>query len=115
MTTSYVLEKQQELKKNKDLMREAERQAIARMEEEQALRKAASDARIQAKLDRIARGESAPAAVSVSIAAPEAAAVETKAKPKVASKKKQPKVEEDAVEEREESEDDQLEHSQAEE
>jgi hypothetical protein len=110
MTTSYVLERQQELRDNKKLMREAERQAIAKMEEEQALRKAASDARIAAKLDRIANGGSAP--VSVAVAAP---AVEVEAKPKKASKKKQAKVEKDAVEEREEPKDDQLEHQDVEE
>lgn len=110
MTTSYVLERQQELRDNKKLMREAERQAIAKMEEEQALRKAASDARIKAKLERIEKGESAP--VSVAVAAP---AVEVEAKPKKASKKKQAKVEKDAVEEREEPKDDQLEHQDVEE
>lgn len=110
MTTSYVLERQQELRDNKKLMREAERQAIAKMEEEQALRKAASDARIAAKLDRIANGGSAPVSVAV-----EAPAVEVEAKPKKASKKKQAKVEKDAVEEREEPKDDQLEHQDVEE
>ena len=96
MTTSYVLERQQELRENKKLMREAERQAIANTEEKQALRKAASDERIKAKLERIERGEPAPA--KVEIAAPEPAKAEViqeappkpkvKPKAKAASKKK---------------------------
>lgn len=90
MTTSYVLERQQELRDNKKLMREAERQAIAKMEEEQALRKAASDARIKAKLERIERGEPAPAKVEISAPEPAKAEVieETPPEPKVKPKAK---------------------------
>ena len=90
MTTSYVLERQQELRENKKLMREAERQALQNSDEEKALRKAASDARIKAKLERIARGEPTP--IEVNIAAPEPAEAEvieaTPPKPKVKPKAK---------------------------
>ena len=59
MTTSYILERQEDLKAHKKMMREAEKAAVEKMEEEKELRQAANEARIKAKLERIARGAAA--------------------------------------------------------
>ena len=95
MTTSYILERQKELKAYKKIMRDAEKAVVEKMEEEKRLRQAANEARIKAKVERIARGESAPVKASVSIEEPKAAVAETaeespkpKAKAKVSFKKK---------------------------
>ena len=56
MTTSYILERQEDLKAHKKMMREAEKAAVEKMEEEKELRQAANEARIKAKVDRIVRG-----------------------------------------------------------
>ena len=57
MTTSYILERQEDLKAHKKMMREAEKAAVEKMEEEKELRQAANEARIKAKVERIARGD----------------------------------------------------------
>ncbi len=107
MTTSYILERQKDLKVHKQMMRAAEKAAIEKMEEEQDLRRAANEARIKAKVERIARGEPAPVKAAVSIEAPAAAEVKVseeapkpKAKSKVSFKKKTVvKEQDDAAEE----------------
>jgi|GEM_PF-2383331 hypothetical protein len=107
MTTSYILERQKELRSHKELMRAAEKAEIEKMEEERELRQAANEARIKAKVERIARGDPAPVKTAVSIEAPAAAEVkasEEAPKPKEKSKvsfKKKPVVKEqdDAAEE----------------
>ena len=50
MTTSYILERQEDLKAHKKMMREAEKAAVEKMEEEKELRQAANEARIKAKV-----------------------------------------------------------------
>jgi hypothetical protein len=107
MTTSYILERQEDLKAHKKMMREAEKAAVEKMEEEKELRQAANEARIKAKVERIARGEPAPVKTAVSIEAPAAAEVKVseeapkpKAKSKVSFKKKTVvKEQDDAAEE----------------
>ena len=44
MTTSYILERQEDLKAHKKMMREAEKAAVEKMEEEKELRQAANEA-----------------------------------------------------------------------
>lgn len=107
MTTSYILDRQEDLKAHKKMMREAEKAAVEKMEEEKELRQAANEARIKAKVDRIVRGNAPPVKASVSVQAPKATEVEVaeeKPKPKAKSKmfsKKKPVIEEssDASEE----------------
>ena len=76
MTTSYILERQEDLKAHKKMMREAEKAAVEKMEEEKELRQAANEARIKAKVDRIVRGNAPPVKASVSVQAPKATEVE---------------------------------------
>ena len=61
MTTSYVLERQQELKELKALERATEASAMQKAMEEAVAKKKASDARISAKMKRIESGDAAPA------------------------------------------------------
>jgi hypothetical protein len=90
MTTSYILKRQAELRKNKALMRAAERAESEVVAENNRLAKLADAARLQEKLARIKQG--APAPVSVAIEAPSPVApktVQSKApKAKVSFRKK---------------------------
>jgi len=87
MTTSYILEQQVELRKNKALMREAERAEVEMLVEKKNLQQAADEARLSAKLERIKRGDAEP--VSVAIEAPKPVASKTIApKPKIFLRKK---------------------------
>ena len=61
MTTSYKLEAIKELKAQKKLEREAEANALVAKRQEEEKARQASEARIAAKLARIASGEPAPA------------------------------------------------------
>jgi len=90
MTTSYVLERQQELKELKALERAAEASAMQKAMEEAVAKKKASDARIAAKMKRIESGDAAPAiekaeaAVSENVsAAPKKSAIKKKAPKKL--------------------------------
>ena len=60
MTTSYILERQEDLKAHKKMMREAEKAAVEKMEEEKELRQAANEARIKAKVRGSQEGMRAP-------------------------------------------------------
>ena len=89
MTTSYILEQQADLRRNKALMREAEQAEIKMIAENKNLQQAADEARLEAKLARIKQGGSAP--VSVAIEAPSPVApktVQPKPKAKVSFRKK---------------------------
>ena len=89
MTTSYILEQQAELRRNKALMREAERAEVEMIAEKKNLQQAADEARLEAKLARIKQGVAAP--VSVAIEAPSPVApktVQPKPKAKVSFRKK---------------------------
>jgi len=90
MTTSYILKRQAELRKNKALMRAAERAESEVVAENNRLAKLADAARLQEKLARIKQG--VPAPVSVAIEAPSPVApktVQSKAsKAKVSFRKK---------------------------
>jgi len=89
MTTSYILEQQTELRRNKALMREAERAEVEMIAEKKNLQQAADEARLEAKLERIKQGVAAP--VSVAIEAPSPVApktVQPKPKAKVSFRKK---------------------------
>ena len=81
MTTSYILERQEDLKAHKKMMREAEKAAVEKMEEEKELRQAANEARIKAKVERIARGEPAPVKTAVSIEHPQQQRLKSLKKP----------------------------------
>jgi hypothetical protein len=56
MTTSYILEQQADLRRNKALMREAEQAEIKMLAEKKNLQQAADEARLEAKLARIKQG-----------------------------------------------------------
>jgi hypothetical protein len=75
MTTSYILKRQAELRKNKALMRAAERAESEVVAENNRLAKLADAARLQEKLARIKQG--VPAPVSVAIEAPSPVAPKT--------------------------------------
>ena len=64
MTTSYKLEAIKELKAQKKLEREAEANALVAKRQEEEKARQASEARIAAKLARIASGEPAPEPVA---------------------------------------------------
>jgi len=87
MTTSYKLEAIKELKAQKKLEREAEANALVAKRQEEEKARQASEARIAAKLARIASGEPAPEPVvePERVTEPEPVAEET---PAPAPKKK---------------------------
>jgi hypothetical protein len=89
MTTSYILEQQADLRRNKTLMREAEQAEIKMLAEKKNIQQASDEARLKAKLARIKQGVAAP--VSVAIEAPSPVApktVQSKPKAKVSFRKK---------------------------
>lgn len=89
MTTSYILEQQEELKKNKAMMRAAERAEFQMLAEKKKLQQSADEARLEAKLARIERGGAEPVSVSIEAPSPVASkTVEPKPKAKVSFKKK---------------------------
>jgi hypothetical protein len=61
MTTSYIVEKKAELKKLKNILRQAEKIALEKAEADALARKKSSDHRIAVKMARI-EGREAPAA-----------------------------------------------------
>jgi len=85
MTTDYLIQRQQDLRDHKKLMREAEVKEFARLEEEKELRRAVSDVRIAVKQARIS-GDPVPqpAAVKATISPP----LEVLAEPVAAKEKK---------------------------
>jgi hypothetical protein len=56
MTTSYILEQQADLRRNKTLMREAEQAEIKMLAEKKNIQQASDEARLKAKLARIKQG-----------------------------------------------------------
>ena len=64
MTTDYLIQRQQDLRDHKKLMREAEVKEFARLEEEKELRRAVSDVRIAVKQARIS-GDPVPQSATV--------------------------------------------------
>tara|TARA_R110002126_G_scaffold6032_1_gene31821 strand:+ start:5501 stop:5806 length:306 start_codon:yes stop_codon:yes gene_type:complete len=90
MTTSYILERQAELRKNKALMRAAERAEAEMVAEKKRLGQAADVARLEGKLNTFKNSS-----VSVTIQAPDPVIPktfeknrETKPKAKISFKKK---------------------------
>ncbi len=90
MTTSYIIEKKAELKKLKNILRQAEKTALEKAEADALARKKASDYRIAVKMARI-EGREAPAAPEPEIATvPEVKAAVTEPMVKSTTTKKAP-------------------------